>query len=91
MMKTSVPLKVAIGYAVVLAISGLAAWMVYGNMRTFVRINETERTFNQRRDLIDSLVYSFMQTSNKERAITLGDIGQWESYERSLRNTLALS
>lgn len=91
MTKTSVPIKVAIGYAIVIAIFGIATWMVYGNTRTFMRINQTEKAFMQRRDVIDSLVYSFMQLSNQERAICLGDADQWDDFERSLKRTIALS
>lgn len=39
-MKTSVPIKVAIGYAIIIAIFTMAAWMVYANTRTFMRINQ---------------------------------------------------
>lgn len=90
-MKTSVPIKVAIGYAIIIAIFTMAAWMVYANTRTFMRINQTERAFMQRRDVIDSLVYSFMQMNNKERAISLGDTDQWDDFDRSLHRTIALS
>lgn len=91
MNKTSVPIKVAIGYAIVIAIFCIATWMVYGNTRTFMRINQTEQAFMQRRDIIDSLVYSFMQMSNQERAICLGDVDQWDDFDRSLKRTIALS
>lgn len=90
-MKTSVPIKVAIGYTIIIAIFTMAAWMVYANTRTFMRINQTERAFMQRRDVIDSLVYSFMQMNNKERAISLGDTDQWDDFDRSLHRTIALS
>lgn len=90
-MKTSVPIKVAIGYAIIIAIFTMAAWMVYANTRTFMRINQAERAFMQRRDVIDSLVYSFMQMNNKERAISLGDTDQWDDFDRSLHRTIALS
>lgn len=91
MTKTSVPIKVTIGYAIIIAIFGVATWMVYGNTRTFLRINQTEKAFTQRRDIIDSLVYSFMQMNNQERAICLGDVAQWDDFERSLSRTIALS
>ena len=91
MTKTSVPIKVAVGYAIIIAIFGVATWMVYGNTRTFMHINRTEQAFTQRRDIIDSLVYSFMQMNNQERAICLGDVEQWDDFERSLHRTIALS
>lgn len=91
MFKTSVPLKVAIGYAIVIAIFSIAAWMVYGNTRTFMRINQTERAFMHRRNIIDSLVYSFMEMNDQERAISLGETDKWQAFDQSLQRTILLS
>ena len=91
MFKTSVPLKVAIGYAIVIAIFSIAAWMVYGNTRTFMRINQTERAFTPRRNIIDSLVYSFMEMNDQERAISLGETDKWQAFDQSLQRTILLS
>ncbi len=91
MFKTSVPLKVAIGYAIVIAIFCIATWMVYDNSRTFIRINQTERAFMQRRNIIDSLVYSFMQMNDRERAISMGEMDEWPEFDRSLQHTILLS
>lgn len=91
MFKTSVPIKVAIGYTIVIVIFSIAAWMVYDNSQAFIRINQTERTFMQRRNIIDSLVYSFMQMSDRERAISLGETDEWTEFDRSLQHTILLS
>lgn len=72
MRKISVPLKVALGYVFVVFILGLSAWLVYGNTRSFIEMNEAERTFMQRRNVADSLVYSFLEMNNNEHSVYFG-------------------
>lgn len=90
-MKTGVQFKIAVGYALVIAVLGLAVWLVYGNTRAFMQIDKAEREFIQRRDIVDSLVYSMLEMNNSERALFLGNTGEWDGFDASLRRTLALS
>lgn len=91
MFKSSVPLKVTIGYVIIIAIFGIAVWMVYGNTRAFMRITEAERKSIERRDLTDRLVYNLLELSNKERAICLGRVDELDDFSRMTDRLLNLS
>ena len=87
MRKISVPLKVALGYVFVVFILGLSAWLVYGNTRSFIEMNEAERTFMQRRNVADSLVYSFLEMNNNEHSVYFGIEDSWPAFDRSVTIT----
>ena len=87
MRRISVPLKVALGYIFVVFILGLSAWLVYGNTRSFISMNEAERTFMQRRNVADSLIYSFLEMNNNEHSVYFGIEGSWPAFDRSVTVT----
>lgn len=91
MVKTSVPLKIVAGYVAVITVLVFAVWLVYSNTKTFERIDKTGRESVVRRDIVDSLVYCFLEMSNSERAICLGKVDEWDGFDVSLRHTLALA
>lgn len=37
-----------------------------------------------RRDIVDSLVFSMLETANAERSVLLGDASKWERFDRAL-------
>lgn len=90
-MKTGVQFKIAVGYVLVIAVLGLAVWLVYGNTRAFMQIDKAEREFIQRRDIVDSLVYCMLEMNNSERSLFLGNTDEWDTFDASLRRTLELS
>lgn len=56
MIKTSIPLKVAIGYSVVAFVLIMAIWLVYSNTKSILAINQASREYVRKRDVADSLM-----------------------------------
>lgn len=56
MIKTSIPLKVAIGYSVVAIVLIMATWLVYSNTLSILAINQASREYINKRDAADSLM-----------------------------------
>lgn len=67
--------------AVVIAI---ATWQVYDNSRLFVALNNASEQLLKRRDVVDSLVCSLLETYNAERSVLLGEGSEWPHFNRSV-------
>lgn len=67
--------------AVVIAI---ATWQVYDNSRLFVALNNASEQILKRRDVVDSLVCSLLETNNAERSVLLGEGSEWPHFNRSV-------
>lgn len=65
-----------------------ATWMVYDNTRSLAAINSASEKLMARRDIVDSLVYSMLETGNAERSILLGDTYEWRRFDRALRSSV---
>lgn len=65
--------------AVVIAI---ATWQVYDNSRLFVALNNASEQLLKRRDVVDSLVCSLLETNNAERSVLLGEGSEWPHFNR---------
>lgn len=67
--------------AVVIAI---ATWQIYDNSRLFVALNNASEQLLRRRDVVDSLVCSLLETNNAERSVLLGEGSEWPHFNRSV-------
>lgn len=67
--------------AVVIAI---ATWQVYDNSRLFVTLNNASEQLLKRRDVVDSLVCSLLETNNAERSVLLGEGSEWPHFNQSV-------
>lgn len=67
--------------AVVIAI---ATWQVYDNSRLFVALNNASEQLLKRRDVVDSLVCSLLETNNAERSVLLGEGCEWARFNQSV-------
>lgn len=90
-MKTGVQFKIGAGYTLVILILALAVWLVYGNTRAFMQIDKAEREFIERRDVVDSLVYCFLETDNSEKSLCLGNTDELDKFDSLLIKTMALA
>ncbi len=91
MIKLSVSAKIAIGYLFFLIVLVLCIKLVYDNARAFLRLDQTEERISHRRDVTDSLVYTLLEANNYERAVCLGEVDDWTSYDRSVKRTQSLA
>ena len=80
-------IKILIGYGLLAFVLLSATWMVYDNTRSLTAINSASEKLMARRDIVDSLVYSMLETGNAERSILLGDTYEWQRFDRALRNS----
>ena len=62
----------------------VATWQVYDNSRLFMSVNRASEQLIKRRDVVDSLVCSLLETSNAERSVLLGDSGEWRRFDSSV-------
>lgn len=67
--------------AVVIAI---ATWQVYDNSRLFVALKNASEQLLKRRDVVDSLVCSLLETNNAERSVLLGEGSEWARFNQSV-------
>lgn len=67
--------------AVVIAI---ATWQVYDNSHLFVALNNASEQLLKRRDVVDSLVCSLLETNNAERSVLLGEGSEWPHFNQSV-------
>ena len=67
--------------AVVIAI---ATWQVYDNSRLFVALNNASEQLLKRRDVVDGLVCSLLETNNAERSVLLGEGSEWPHFNQSV-------
>ena len=80
----STRIKILVGYALLAIVLLSATWMVYDNTRSLSAVNHASERFMARRDIVDSLVFSMLETANAERSVLLGDASKWESFDRAL-------
>lgn len=83
----STRIKIIIGYCLLAFVLLSATWMVYDNTRSLAAINSASEKLMARRDIVDSLVYSMLETGNAESSILLGDTYEWQRFDRALRNS----
>ncbi len=80
----STRIKILVGYALLAIVLLSATWMVYDNTRSLSAVNHASERFMARRDIVDSLVFSMLETANAERSVLLGDASKWECFDRAL-------
>ena len=80
----STRIKILVGYALLAIVLLSATWMVYDNTRSLSAVNHASERFMERRDIVDSLVFSMLETANAERSVLLGDASKWERFDRAL-------
>ena len=76
MIKTSIPLKVALGYGVVAFVLVMATWLVYSNTKSILAINQASREYIRKRDAADSLMTRLLkdeQTNLKQLSDVLNN------------------
>mgnify|MGYP004524332999 CR=1 FL=1 len=66
-----------------------ATWMVYDNTRSLSAVNEASERLMARRDIVDSLVFTMLETANAERSVLLGDAGKWQRFDEALGSSAA--
>ena len=80
----STRIKILVGYALLAIVLLSATWMVYDNTRSLSAVSHASERFMARRDIVDSLVFSMLETANAERSVLLGDASKWERFDRAL-------
>ena len=80
----STRIKILVGYALLAIVLLSATWMVYDNTRSLSAVNHASERFMGRRDIVDSLVFSMLETANAERSVLLGDASKWERFDSAL-------
>ena len=83
----STRIKILVGYALLAIVLLSATWMVYDNTRSLSAVNHASERFMARRDIVDSLVFSMLETANAERSVLLGDASKWERFDRALSSS----
>ena len=66
-------LKIITGYAILAIVLVLAAQMVYDSTRSLTALNTASERLMERRNIVDSLVYSMLDAANAERSVMMGD------------------
>lgn len=84
-----IPLKVAFGYAVLLAVSALAVVLVWDYSRSALRLTDIARRTDMRREAMDGLVHGILRMENAERAIFMGHTGRGDGYCRLTDTVIA--
>ena len=85
----STRIKILVGYALLAVVLVSATWMVYDNTRSLSAVNEASERLMARRDIVDSLVFTMLETANAERSILLGDTGKWQRFDEALSSSAA--
>ena len=85
----STRIKILVGYALLAVVLVSATWMVYDNTRSLSAVNEASERLMARRDIVDSLVFTMLETANAERSILLGDAGKWQCFDEALGSSAA--
>ena len=83
----STRIKILVGYALLAVVLVSATWMVYDNTRSLSAVNHASERLMARRNIVDSLVYSLLETANAERSVLLGDASKWERFDRALSSS----
>lgn len=77
-------LKIITGYAILAIVLVFAAQMVYDSTRSLTDLNNASERLMERRNIVDSLVYSMLDAANAERSVMMGDTRQWNRFSTSL-------
>ena len=77
-------LKIITGYAILAIVLVFAAQMVYDSTRSLTDLNTASERLMERRNVVDSLVYSMLDAANAERSVMMGDTRQWQRFSTSL-------
>ena len=85
----STRIKILVGYALLAVVLVSATWMVYDNTRSLSAVNEASERLMSRRDIVDSLVFTMLETANAERSVLLGDAGKWQRFDEALNSSAA--
>ena len=85
----STKIKILVGYALLAVVLVSATWMVYDNTRSLSAVNEASERLMARRDIVDSLVFTMLETANAERSVLLGDAGKWQRFDEALGSSAA--
>ena len=85
----STRIKILVGYALLAVVLVSATWMVYDNTRSLSAVNEASERLMARRDIVDSLVFTMLETANAERSVLLGDAGKWQLFDEALSSSAA--
>ena len=76
--------KIITGYILLAVVIAIATWQIYDNSRLFVALNNASEQLLKRRDVVDSLVCSLLETNNAERSVLLGEGSEWPHFNRSV-------
>ena len=85
----STRIKILVGYALLTVVLVSATWMVYDNTRSLSAVNDASERLMARRDIVDSLVFTMLETANAERSVLLGDAGKWQRFDEALSSSAA--
>ena len=85
----STRIKILVGYALLAVVLVSATGMVYDNTRSLSAVNEASERLMARRDIVDSLVFTMLETANAERSVLLGDAGKWQRFDEALNSSAA--
>ena len=85
----STRIKILVGYVLLAVVLVSATWMVYDNTRSLSAVNEASERLMSRRDIVDSLVFTMLETANAERSVLLGDAGKWQRFDEALNSSAA--
>ena len=85
----STRIKILVGYALLAVVLVSATWMVYDNTRSLSAVNEASERLMARRDIVDSLVFTMLETANAERSVLLGDASKWQRFDEALSSSAA--
>lgn len=77
-----IPLKVAFGYAVLIAVSAFAVVLVLDYSRSALRLTDIARRTDMRREAMEGLVHGILRMENAERAVFMGHTGRGDDYCR---------
>ena len=84
----STRIKILVGYGLLAIVLLSATWMIYDNTRSLTAVNRASERLLARRDIVDSLVYSMLETGNAERSILLGDASEWQRFSHAINNSM---
>ena len=83
----STRIKILVGYALLAIVLLSATWMIYDNTRSLTAVNNASERLMARRDIVDTLVFSMLETANAERSILLGDASEWQRFDHVISNS----
>lgn len=83
----STRIKILVGYALLAIVLLSATWMIYDNTRSLTAVNSASERLMVRRDIVDTLVLSMLETANAERSILLGDASEWQRFDHAISNS----